>query len=80
MRNEISVKCNDGTRFRIYYRKKTSMYVLEYRNDIIGVITQSGGAKVKNRWCYLESQPNYCDALDFMLDEIRHIDAMYGPL
>jgi hypothetical protein len=77
MKNEVQVTCNDGTKFRIRYNKKFGEYVLEYRNDIKGV-SDGRDYKVMNRWVKLDTQPMYCDALDFMFDEIKSIDAKEG--
>ena len=79
MKSEISVTCNDGTRFKIKYdkRKACQYYTLFYRNDLKPLATVTGG-KAKGKWLYLDSQSRYSDLLDFMFDKIKQIDAIEG--
>lgn len=79
MKPEVTARCNNGTRFKITYdkRKDAQYYVLYYRNDTIPLASVTGG-KIKGKWLYLDSQPNYSDALAFMFEEIASIDAKEG--
>jgi hypothetical protein len=74
---EVTVTCNDGTRFKIKWDKKNTEYVLYYRNDL-KPLSSGFGQKIKGKWLYLDSQPFYSDVLDFMFDEIKRIDAVEG--
>jgi hypothetical protein len=76
-KTEVSVTCNDGTKFKIYYDKKHMEYVLSYRNDR-KALPAGNGQKIKGKWLCLDRQPFYSDALDFMCDEIKQIDAKEG--
>lgn len=76
-KTELSVKTNDGTKYRINFNRKTGNYVLSYRNDSIPILSVDGG-KVKGKWLYLESQIYYSDILDFLFEEIRAINSIEG--
>jgi hypothetical protein len=49
IRNEVSVKCNNGTKFKIVYSPDSLTYILSYRNDEIPLLSVDGG-KVKGKW------------------------------
>lgn len=74
---EISIKCNDGTRYKVSFDRRNGYYVLYYRNDLKPLLSITGD-KVKGKWLYLESQHNYGDVLDFLCEEIKSIDAIDG--
>lgn len=75
MKNEIEVKCNNGTKFRVRYHKNEG-YVVEYRNDKIHV--QGPFGKVKGAWVFLDRQHNYFDILAYLFEEMKNIEAKEG--
>lgn len=75
-KSEISVKCNDGTKFRIKWDKKDGLYYLSYRNDLKPIEGSDG--KFMGKWIYLDSQMMYCDVLAYMFEEITQIEAKEG--
>lgn len=74
MKTQIEIKRHDGTKFRVTLDKRESEYVVEYRNDKTGVKAPSGQV-IKGKWVYLDSQPNFSDALDTAFDFAREFEA-----
>lgn len=76
-KSEIKVECNEGTKYKIFYNNVDEDYVLYYRNDVKSLPSIDGG-KAKGEWLYLYSEPNYCDVLAYLCEEIQGKDAKEG--
>lgn len=71
---ELSIDVHNHTKFRVYFNKEVSMYIVEYRNDIEGVKSPNN-TLVKGGWVYLDSQYHYSYALDSAFDFAKDHDA-----
>lgn len=75
--NEIEVVCNEGTKYRIKFKK--GLYLLQYRNDTKGVEAyDSSRIKIIRQWVDLYEDDLYSGCLDFLFDEIRQFEAKKG--
>ncbi len=73
--NEIEVNCNEGTKYRIKFKK--DQYKLQYRNDKNGV-TNCFGSIITGKWVDLYEDELYSGCLEFLFDEIRQFEAKNG--